>query len=136
MFGCKDAPAIVRQQHERRAVRPASSRVGRDLADAAANGLNASGAGMANALDQIGRWRARTLLQQVPMITNRDCLAVVEELHVSDDLGQDTTEPVADGDDASTIKLRRLDVQQIIDAAVGHLSLENVERGQFARLCE
>jgi hypothetical protein len=129
MFGCKDAPAVVRQQHERRAVRAASSRVNRDLADAAANGLNASGAGMANALDQIRRWRARTLLQQVPMITNRDRLAVVEAFYVSDDLGQDTTEPVADGDDASAIELRRLDVQQVIDAAIGHLSLENVERG-------
>ena len=59
MFGCKDAAAIVRQQHERRAVGPASSSVDRDLADAAANGLNASGAGMANTLDQVRRWRAR-----------------------------------------------------------------------------
>jgi hypothetical protein len=25
-------------------------------------------------------------------------------------------------------------VQEIIDAAVGHLSLENIERGQFTRL--
>ena len=42
------------------------------------------------------------------MITNRDRLAVVEAFHVSDDLRQDTTESVADGDDASPIKLRRL----------------------------
>ena len=89
---------------------------------------------MANALDQIRRWRARTLLLQVPMIANRNRLAVVEAFYVSDDLGQDTTEPVADGDDASAIELRRLDVQQVVDATIGHLSLENVERGQFARL--
>jgi hypothetical protein len=89
---------------------------------------------MANALDQIWRWRARTLFLQVPMIANRNRLAVVEALYVSDDLRQDSAEPISDGDDASAIKLRRLDVQQIIDAAVGHLSLENVERGQFARL--
>jgi hypothetical protein len=48
MFGCKDAPAIVRQQHERRTVRAAGFRGDRDLADAGANGLNASSAGMAN----------------------------------------------------------------------------------------
>ena len=59
MFGCKDAPAIVRQQHERRTVRAAGFCGDRDLADAAANGLNASSAGMANALDQVRRWRAR-----------------------------------------------------------------------------
>jgi hypothetical protein len=87
MLGCKDAPAIVWKQHERRAVRAAGSRVDRDLADAAANGLNASSARMENALDQIRRWRASALLQQVPMITNRDRLAVVEAFYVSDDLG-------------------------------------------------
>ena len=46
------------------------------------------------------------------MIANRNRLAVVEAFYVSDDLGQDTAEPVADGDDTSAIKLRRLDVQQ------------------------
>ena len=66
---------------------------------------------MANALDQIRCWRARTLLLQVPMIANRDRLAVVEAFYVSDDLRQDSTEPIADGNDASAIKLRRLDVQ-------------------------
>jgi hypothetical protein len=68
------------------------------------------------------------------MITNRDRPAVVGAFYLSDDLSQDSTEPVADGDDTSTIELRRLDVQEVIDAAVGHLPLENVERGQFARL--
>ncbi len=63
------------------------------------------------------------------MIANRNRLAVVEAFYVSDDLRQDSAEPIADGDDASAIKLRRLDVQEIIDAAVGHLSLENVKRG-------
>jgi hypothetical protein len=50
MFGCKNTPAIVRQQHERRAVRAASSRVDRDPRDTAPNGLNASSAGMTDAL--------------------------------------------------------------------------------------
>jgi len=54
------------------------------------------------------------------MITNRDRLAVVEAFYVSDDLGQDTAEPVADGNDASATKLRWLDLQEVIDAAVGH----------------
>ena len=74
-----------------------------------------SGGSAPNTLDQIWCWRARTLLLQVPMITDRDRLAVVEPFYVSDDLGQDPTEPVADGDDTSAIKLRRLDVQEIID---------------------
>jgi hypothetical protein len=86
MFGCEDAPAIAGQQHESRAIRAAGFRSDRDLADAGPNGLNASGAGMANALDQVRRWRARTLFQQVPMIANRDRLAVVEAFYVSDDL--------------------------------------------------
>src|SRR5258708_7345103 len=68
------------------------------------------------------------------MITNRDRLAVVEAFYVSTDLGQDTTEPVADGDDTSSIKLRWFDVKEVIDAVVGHLSLKNVERSQLARL--
>jgi hypothetical protein len=42
------------------------------------------------------------------MITSGNRLAVVEALYVSDDLSQDTTEPVADGDDTSAIKLRGL----------------------------
>ena len=54
------------------------------------------------------------------MITNRDRLAVVEAFYVSDDLGQDTAEPVAAGNDASATKLRWLDLQEVIDAAVGH----------------
>jgi hypothetical protein len=61
---------------------------------------------MTDALDQIWRRRARTLLQQVPMITNRDRLTVVEAFYVADDLSQDTTEPVADWDDTSAIELR------------------------------
>ena len=68
------------------------------------------------------------------MIANRDCLAVVEAFYVSNDLRQDTTESVPDGDDTSAIKLRRLDVQQVVDATIRHLPLKNVERGQFARL--
>jgi len=63
VFGGKNATAVVRQQRERRTVRAAGFRGDRDLADACANGLNASGAGMANALDQIRCWRAGTLLQ-------------------------------------------------------------------------
>ena len=93
-----------------------------------------SGAGMANALEQIRRWRARTLLLQVPMIASRHGVAVIEAFYVSDDLGQDAAEAVADGDDASAIKLRRLDVQQVVDATVRQLAFENIERRQFAGL--
>ena len=99
MFGRKDAPAIVRQQHKRRAVQAAGFRVNRDPADRAANGLNASSAGMTDALDQIWRWRARTFLLQVPMVANRNRLAVVKAFDVSNDLRQDSAKLVADGDD-------------------------------------
>ena len=53
-FRCRDAPAIVREQYQRRTVRTAGSRGDRDLADMAANDLTASGAGMANTLNQNG----------------------------------------------------------------------------------
>lgn len=87
MFRRKDAPAIVWKQHERRAIRAAGFCSDCNLTDAAANGLNAGGAGMPNALDQIRRRRARTLLQQVSVITYRHRLAVVEAFHVANDLG-------------------------------------------------
>jgi len=45
-----------------RTVRAAGFRGDGNLTDATANGLNASGAGMANTLDQVRRWRARPLL--------------------------------------------------------------------------
>jgi hypothetical protein len=44
----------------------AGSRDDRDLADTAANDLNASGAGMANTLNQNRRRMVRPLLLQVP----------------------------------------------------------------------
>ena len=94
--------------------------------------LDASGAGMADALKKVRRRRAGTLLVQVPMIADRHGVAVIEALHMADDLGQDAAEAVADGDDASAIKLRWLDVQQVIDASIGERALENVECGQFA----
>jgi hypothetical protein len=49
---------------------------------------------------------------------------------MADDLGQDAA--ITDGDDTGAIKLRWLDVQQIVDTSIGERSPENVERGQFA----
>jgi hypothetical protein len=41
-----------------------------------------------------------------PLELTRCCRSV----YLSDDLRQDSAEPIADGDDASAVKLRRLDV--------------------------
>lgn len=38
---------------------------------------------------------------------------------MANDLGQDASEAVPNGNHASAIKLRRLDVQQVVDAPVG-----------------
>jgi len=73
MLGGENAPAIVRQQHERRAVGALSSGADRKAANAIADGLNPRGAGMADALEKIGRRRAGTLLVKIPVIADRNC---------------------------------------------------------------
>ena len=112
MFRGKNAPAIVRQQHERRAVGALSSGADREFANAAADGLDASGAGMADTLEKIGRRRAGTLLVKVPVIADRNCRAVVEPLHMANDFGQDSTKPIANRNDTSAIELRWLNVKR------------------------
>ena len=52
MFGGKHAPAVVRQQYERRAVGTTGFSKNREFTNAAANGLNACSAGMAYALKE------------------------------------------------------------------------------------
>ena len=112
MFGGENAPAIVRQQHERRAVRALSSGADRKAANAIADGLNPRGAGMSDALEKIGCWRAGTLLVKIPVIADRNCRAVVEPLHMANDLGQDSTKPIANRNNASAIELRWLNVKR------------------------
>lgn len=46
-----------------------------------------------------------------PTLVTQRSLTFIDDLNAK---------PVADGDDASAIKLRRLDVQQVVDATVGH----------------
>ena len=141
MFGGKHPPAVVREQHERSALgAPGFSNNG-EFTNPAADGLNASGAGMADSVaitimaleeDTYRSRRARALFQQVPVVAHRHGVAVIEPLYMANDLGQDAAEAVADGDNSSAIKLRRLDVQQVIDASIDERPPENVQGSQFA----
>lgn len=117
---------------QRRAVGALSSGSDRKFANTIADRLDASSAGMTDALEKIRRRRAGALLVQIPVIADRNRRAVVEPLHMADDLGKNAAEAVTDGDDTGGIKLRWLDVQQVIDASIGERALENVEGGQFA----
>ena len=51
----------------------------------------------------------------------------MKALHMANDLGDDTPQSVTDGQDTSAVELRGLYMQQIVDAAIGHLALEDVE---------
>ncbi len=69
------------------------------------------------------------------MIANRNRLAVVEAFYVSDDLRQDSAEPIADGDDASAIKLRRLGEAQpgqLFDGGTGEPCSRSGDHAPFA----
>jgi hypothetical protein len=70
MFGRK----IVREKHERRAVGALSSGSDRKFANTIADRLDASSAGMPDALEKIRRRRAGTLLVQIPMIADRNAV--------------------------------------------------------------
>ena len=59
MLGREDAAAVVRQEHERTAVRSARARRDRDGAEPGANRLDAERARMFGALQQIRRARGR-----------------------------------------------------------------------------
>ncbi|HMJ85138.1 MAG TPA: hypothetical protein VK504_18275 [Vicinamibacterales bacterium] len=53
---------------------------------------------------------------------------------MADDLGDDASETIADGNNARAIEFRRLDVEQVVHAAIRQLAFEDIERREFARL--
>src|SRR5579883_1343068 len=114
MFGGKHSPAVVWQQYERGAIRaPGFGKYG-EFTNTAANRLYAGSAGMPDALEEVRRLWSGALLHRIPMITDRNIGAVIEALHMADDLGQDPAETVPNRDDTSAVVLRRLNVQQVI----------------------
>ena len=92
MLGREDAAAVVRQEHERTAVRPARARRDGHGAESGANRLDAERARMFGALQQVRRARARETFVMVPMIAGWHGVCAIEALHMADDLGDDASE--------------------------------------------
>lgn len=116
IFGCKYPTAVVRQQYERRAIGALGFGNNGDFTNAAADRLDAGGTWMPDALKKVGGGWSWTLLLQIPMVASRYGIAIVEAFYMANDLGQDASEAVPNGNHARAIKLRRLDVQQVKDA--------------------
>jgi hypothetical protein len=91
---------------------------------------------MFGALQQVRRARARETFVVVPMIAGWHGVCAIEALHMADDLGDDASETIADGNNARAIEFRRLDVEQVVHAAVSELAFEDIERRQFAGLLD
>lgn len=51
----------------------------------------------------------------------------MKALHMTNDLSDDATQSIADGQNAGAVELRGLHMQQIVDATIGHLPSENIE---------
>ena len=134
MLGREDPAAVVGQEHERAVVRSARTRRDRDGAQAGTNRLDAERTGMLGTLQQIrGTWPRLTCVM-VPMIAGRHGVRAIEALHVADDFSDHAAEAVADRDDARAIKLRWLDVEQVVDPTVRESAFEDIERCEFADL--
>src|SRR5260370_88655 len=103
-------------------------------AESGANRLDVERARMFGALQQVRRARARETFVVVPMIAGWHGVCAIKALHMADDLGDDASETIADGNDARAIEFRRLDVEQVVHAAVRELAFEDIERREFARL--
>jgi hypothetical protein len=91
---------------------------------------------MPDPLEQVGRARVGAFLAAVPVVAGRHSVGAVERLDVLDDRSDHAPQPVADRDHARAVELRRLDVQQVVEAAVGLAALEDVERRQLAGLLD
>ena len=92
-----------------------------------------SGLGCLAPCSRYARARAWEPFVVVPMIAGWHGVCAIEALHMADDLGDDASETIADGNDARAIEFRRLDVEQQY-AAVRELAFEDIERRGFARL--
>src|SRR5882672_2008442 len=80
---------------------------------------------MFGAMQQVRRARARETFVVVPMIAGWHGVCAIEALHMADDLGDDASETIADGNHARAIEFRRLDVEQVVHAAIRELAFED-----------
>ena len=100
------------------------------------NGGHSDGGGVAPRLQQIGGSGSRLFLVVVPMVDGRHRGGAVEAFDMADDLGEDPSQPVADGDDPGPIEPGRFDVQQVVEATVTLAAFENVQSGQLTGLLD
>ena len=64
------------------------------------------------------------------MVADGHMTGAMKAFYMANDLCDDAPQPVADGQDAGAVELRGLHMQQIVDTAIGHLALEDVEGGE------
>ncbi len=86
---------------------------------------------MTDRLNEIWRRWTWNLLCQIPMIANGHVISSMKALDVADDLRNDTAQAVPDRNDPCTIKLRRLHMQQIVEASIGHFPSEDIQSSQI-----
>ena len=137
LFKCSDAKTRRQSCGKSTSGRPSARRAPAAIdtaRESGANRLDAERARMFGALQQIRRAWPRLTFVMVPMIAGRHGLRAIEALHVADDFGDHAAETVADRDDARAIEFRRLDVEQVVHAAVRELAFEDIERREFAGL--
>src|ERR1700730_12568577 len=80
VFGGEDAPAVVRQQDQRRAIGTTRSCTDRDRLDACADRLESWCAGMPDGLDEIGCGWPWHLLRQVPVVADGHMTGAMKSL--------------------------------------------------------
>src|ERR1700733_3182078 len=116
VLGCKDAAAAVWKHNERGPVGSLDAAGQGDCLEPSSDGLNADGAGVFGALQQVWTGGPWATLVMVPVITERQLRCAIETLDVLENLGEDAAQSVADRNHPLTIKLRRLDVQHVVEA--------------------
>ena len=89
---------------------------------------------MARALEQVGCPWEHSPFILIPVFTERHGVRAVEALNMPDYLGQDAPQPIPNRNYASPIILGGLYVEHIVDPAVSHSTLKDIEGGQFAGL--
>jgi hypothetical protein len=70
----------------------------------------------------------------VPVITEGHFRCAIETLYVLKNLGEDAAQSDANRNHPRTIEFGRLDVQHVVEAAIGKASFEDIERREFAGL--
>lgn len=70
------------------------------------------------------------------MFAERDGIGPIEAFDMPDDLGNDPPQPIANGNHPGSVVLGRLDVEQVVDPAIGHGAFEDVKRREFTCLLD